>query len=135
MAPTSSGDLPRNLILDRRTVAAMVRVFCEGVHGTARGSLCAGCDTLLVYASARLEKCPFGSEKTTCRECPVHCYRPVEREEMKTVMRYAGPRMLWRHPLLAVRHLWLERQGPPPWPPQKSRGRESSDPHPLKDDR
>jgi hypothetical protein len=26
---------------------------------------------------------------------------------MKTVMRYAGPRMLWRHPILSLRH-WLD---------------------------
>ena len=37
------------------------------------------------------------------------------------VMRYAGPRMLWRHPLLAIRHLWIERQGAPPWPPRRRR--------------
>ena len=30
---------------------------------------------------------------------------------MKVVMRYAGPRMLWRHPVLAIRHLWLDQQG------------------------
>ncbi len=73
----------------------------------------------------RLAKCPFGTQKTTCRECPVHCYRPAERTAMKDVMRFAGPRMLWRHPFLALRHLWLERQGPPPWPPQKRKGRGS----------
>ena len=32
---------------------------------------------------------------------------------MKQVMRYAGPRMLWRHPILAIRHL-LDGQRPLP---------------------
>jgi len=27
------------------------------------------------------------------------------RERIRAVMRYAGPRMLWRHPLLALLHL------------------------------
>jgi len=42
---------------------------------------------------------------------------------MKNVMRYAGPRMLVRHPALALRHLWMERKGPPPWPPGAKRSR------------
>src|SRR5262245_5092381 len=123
MKTTSNGQLPRNIELDRRTVGAMVHLYCEGVHHSARGALCRECDSLAGYADVRLEKCPFGDEKTTCRECPIHCYRPVEREAMKVVMRYAGPRMLWRHPLLAIRHLWLERKGPPPWPPKKTRSK------------
>jgi hypothetical protein len=45
---------------------------------------------------------------------------------MKDVMRYAGPRMLWRHPLLAIRHLWIERQGAPPWPPRRRRDRQAA---------
>jgi hypothetical protein len=30
------------------------------------------------------------------------------RERMRQVMRYAGPRMLWFHPVAALRHLWQE---------------------------
>ena len=41
------------------------------------------CAELTGYAELRLSKCPFGAAKTTCRECPVHCYRPGEREAMK----------------------------------------------------
>lgn len=113
-------DLPGNLVLDSRTVAAMVRIYCRATHGLPRGSLCDACDALVCYADARLATCPFGREKTTCRECPVHCYRAAERTAMKDVMHYAGPRMLWRHPVLAIRHLWLERKGAPPWPPKST---------------
>lgn len=116
-----AADLPANIVLDERTVAGMVHIFCEQRHGSLRGVLCAPCHDLLEYARARLARCPFGPEKTTCRECPIHCYRPSERALMKTVMRDAGPRMLWRHPILAIRHLWLERKGAPPWPPPRKR--------------
>jgi hypothetical protein len=116
-----SDRLPRNLQLDSRTVAAMVQIYCRAKHGTSRGALCDACDALLCYADTRLSRCPFGEEKTTCRECPVHCYRAAERTAMKDVMRFAGPRMIWRHPLLAIRHLWIERKGPPPWPPARTR--------------
>ena len=110
--------LPRNIELDRRTVSAMVRIYCHDKHATRGSALCDTCAALTAYADVRLAKCPFGEEKTTCRECPIHCYRPPERATMKDVMIYAGPRMLWRHPLLAIRHLLLERKGPPPWPPR-----------------
>jgi hypothetical protein len=123
-------ELAPNLELDRKTVAAMVHIYCEAQHGSRRGHLCNRCWALQEYSAIRLAKCPFGTQKTTCRECPVHCYRPAERTAMKDVMRFAGPRMLWRHPFLALRHLWLERQGPPPWPPQKRKGRGSVDPRP-----
>lgn len=117
--PTFRG--PPNIVLDARTVAAMVRLFCRDVHGHSSDHLCEACAALLAYAEQRLARCPFGPEKTTCRECPIRCYRPAQRSAMKDVMRHAGPRMLWRHPWLALRHLWLDRKGPPPWPPFTSR--------------
>lgn len=99
----------------------MVHLACEARHLAPRGGLCAECRELLTYAEHRLAKCPFGPEKTTCRECPIHCYRPAERAAMRDVMVSAGPRMLWRHPWQAIRHLWMERKGPPPWPPARRR--------------
>ena len=121
MTSPESRPLPPNIQRDMRTVAAMVRIYCAGKHGGRGGRLCEACANLLGYADDRLAKCPFAEEKTTCRDCPIHCYRPAERTEMKEVMRYAGPRMLWRHPMLAIRHLWMERKGAPPWPPPKKR--------------
>lgn len=111
--------VPSNIRRDAATVAAMVRIYCAGRHQARRGTLCTSCAHLLDYATARLARCPFGSDKTTCRDCPIHCYRTSEREEMRAVMRYAGPRMLLRHPFAAVRHLWIERKGAPIWPPAR----------------
>ncbi len=54
---------------------------------------------LNAYADKRLDKCVFGENKPACKQCPVHCYQPAKREEMKQIMRWAGPRMLWRHPI------------------------------------
>lgn len=105
-----------NIRRDATTVAAMIRIYCEGLHGASHGELCGSCADHLDYAHGRLARCPFGGEKTTCRNCPIHCYRAGEREAMRNVMRYAGPRMLARHPIAAIRHLWIERKEPPPWP-------------------
>lgn len=93
---------------ERATVAAMVRLFCRAHHGG--GALCSECAALLAYANYRLDRCPFEADKPTCVACPVHCYRAAERQRMREVMRWAGPRMLWRHPYLAIRHLLDERR-------------------------
>jgi predicted amidophosphoribosyltransferase len=89
---------------ERRTVAAMIALYCRD-HHRSEDALCSECSELLAYADERLDRCPFGERKTTCAKCPVHCYRPAMREKIRAVMRYAGPRMLLRHPLLAIRHL------------------------------
>ncbi|CAM3313618.1 nitrous oxide-stimulated promoter family protein [Vagococcus fessus] len=59
---------------------------------------------MLTYAMKRLQYCQFGEKKTTCQKCPVHCYQPRYKEQMKQVMRYSGPRMLFKHPVLTLKH-------------------------------
>jgi hypothetical protein len=93
------------LIRERRTVAALFDLYCHHQHGT-QGELCATCGSLAAYAAERLARCRFGPQKPTCARCPVHCYGPRQREEIKHVMRYAGPRMLLRHPVWALMHAW-----------------------------
>ncbi len=85
------------------TIAAMIALYCRDQHGA--DSLCPECAELLRYARRRLSKCPFQEGKTTCGKCPIHCYQPKMREKIRQVMRYAGPRMMLRHPLMAVMHL------------------------------
>ena len=86
-------------------IAAMLRMYCRSHHGAEHAGLCEDCAALHDYARRRLERCVFGEEKPTCANCTVHCYKPAMRERIKVVMRWAGPRMLWRHPVLAVRHM------------------------------
>lgn len=90
--------------VERKTLQAMLAIYCRGRHAGGE-SLCADCQALLEYAEARLEKCPFGTKKPVCSQCTVHCYKPAMRARVRDVMKYAGPRMLGRHPMLALRHL------------------------------
>jgi hypothetical protein len=93
----------------------MVLCYCQDHHG-ADHQLCPSCQSLLNYAGLRLERCRFGEAKPTCANCPIHCYQAQRREEARVVMRYAGPRMLWRHPILAMRHLLDGWRKAPPLP-------------------
>jgi hypothetical protein len=97
-----------------RLVERMIGLACEGEHGTAPGTLCADCAGLLDYVQARLQRCPHGRDKPTCRQCPIHCYHPTERDRIKAVMKYAGPRLLLRGDLAALKHLLHDRKGAPP---------------------
>ncbi|MBQ8641096.1 MAG: nitrous oxide-stimulated promoter family protein [Clostridia bacterium] len=89
---------------EKRTAALMIRLYCRKKHGTKQ-NLCSECDALLQYAMLRNDKCPFMETKTFCSNCRVHCYKPEMREKIREVMRFSGPRMLFCHPVLAVRHV------------------------------
>ena len=103
---------------ERRTVTIMIVMYCRGIHKAE--SLCPDCASLQAYALDRLEKCRFGEDKPaglsravlkpTCANCTVHCYATEKRERVRVVMRYAGPRMLLRYPVLALMHLWDGRK-------------------------
>ena len=88
-----------------------MEMYCAGRHGT-RGELCPACANLVDYAGGRLQKCPFGDEKPVCAHCTRHCYQSASRAAIRAAMRYAGPRMLFRHPLLALRHLLQGMRSP-----------------------
>lgn len=103
--PSMSGRIAR----EKRTIRAMIGIYCPAHHG-GRGVPCDDCRELMDYALRRLDCCKFGDEKPTCADCPVHCYKPTMRGRVQTVMRYAGPRMMLRHPILAVLHLWDGRR-------------------------
>ncbi len=88
---------------ENRTIRAMIRIYCLA-HHDAGGGLCPVCEELQNYAEARLALCPFQEDKTTCANCPVHCYKQSMRETIREVMKYSGPRMTLRHPVLATFH-------------------------------
>ena len=104
MSRREMGRHPR-MVRERKTVEAMIRLYCDALHQGKRG-LCTECTELLEYAFERLDGCPFQEAKSACAQCPVHCYKPEKREQIRAVMRYAGPRILLRHPILAVLHLF-----------------------------
>lgn len=92
------------LARELRTIRAMVRIHCRDLHAT-RAGLCGECQALMDYATRRIDRCVFGEDKPTCARCTVHCYNAEMRERVRTVMRHAGPRMLLRHPILAIAHM------------------------------
>lgn len=98
---------------EKRTISNMVAIYCAGNHSTAGRTetsfsdeaLCPACKELDDYCVLRTERCRSMHKKTSCEECGNHCYAPARQEQIRAVMRYAGPRMITRHPIAAIRHL------------------------------
>lgn len=97
-----------------QTIEKMINIY-EKAH-SAPNDIPDYYQKLFTYAVNRLEKCRYGEAKPACKQCPIHCYQPKMREQMKAVMRWAGPKMLLHHPILAIRHLLDDRKPVPKLP-------------------
>ena len=113
MTQQDSPKIARRRDREKRTISQMVALYCADNHDAAARTetahcgeaVCPGCASIDAYAVLRTERCRKMDVKTSCDECEHHCYKPEERERIRAVMRYAGPRMLKKHPLAAIRHL------------------------------
>lgn len=92
--------------LEITTVQKMIAMYCHEVHGTKGNNLCADCAELLHYAEKRIDKCFYGDDKPVCSKCAVHCYKPEMRDRIKEAMRYSGPKMMFRSPVLSIRYMY-----------------------------
>ncbi|WP_295730386.1 nitrous oxide-stimulated promoter family protein [uncultured Muribaculum sp.] len=92
---------------EKLVVRCMIAMYCSRFHrfDGRRDVLCDECRTLFDYACARIDMCPKRGDKSSCRKCEIHCYSQSRRDDIRRVMRYAGPRMLFIHPAMAIRHL------------------------------
>ena len=96
-------DVQKKREREKQMVSEMVRLYCRKQHHSKE--LCDECKALDEYARSRSDKCPFMENKTFCSNCKVHCYKPEMREKIRAVMRFSGPRMMFHHPVAAVRHV------------------------------
>lgn len=104
---------PDRLNNERDTIKAMTAMYCTSHHHTVKGHLCERCTSFIKYAEQRLSSCPFQAEKPTCANCTIHCYKKDMRKLAREIMRYAGPKMIFRHPVKAIRHLLDSRRTTP----------------------
>ena len=90
---------------EKKMLQLMIRIYCHGNHNThGKNEICKECKHLETFAITRTDKCPFMATKTFCSACKVHCYTKEMQQNIRLVMKYAGPRMMLYHPLAAIRH-------------------------------
>lgn len=103
-------DIERKRREERETVREIMKLYCHGNgHRREPGQeLCPDCQRLADYTDVRISRCPRMAIKTFCSVCPIHCYAKPEQERIQEIMRYGGPRMLLHHPLMALRHIFIQ---------------------------
>jgi len=89
---------------EKKTLLAMMRIYCRNKH-KGGNALCSECIELLDYAYKRIDGCVLGDKKTTCARCAIHCFKSEYRMRIRKVMRHAGPRLIFKHPVLTVYHM------------------------------
>jgi hypothetical protein len=114
LPPSRDRPTTPRLLRELETIEAMTRIYCADHHGAPHP--CADCQALMTYASKRLAVCTYGEDKPVCAKCQIHCYGKAMREKVREVMRYSGPRMILRHPWLALMHVVDKRHVAPPKP-------------------
>ncbi|PST85465.1 nitrous oxide-stimulated promoter family protein [Photobacterium sp. NCIMB 13483] len=90
-----------------KTITAMIDIYCAKHHqiNTLKFQRCNNCDQFRAYVKQRLDRCPYGENKPSCKQCPIHCYKPQQKIMSQTIMRYSGPKMIVKHPIMAIKHL------------------------------
>ena len=94
---------------EKETIEVMIKMYCKHHHGF-KNELCENCKPVLTYALLKIDKCVFGHQKPVCNKCTVHCYIKEMRNTVIGIMRFSGPRMMFRHPYLGIMHLIDKRK-------------------------
>lgn len=91
---------------EQNIVAFMIKYYCIKKH--KKEETCKSCIDLIEYSYGKLKVCPFGEKKTSCLKCKIHCYPRAKREEIRMVMSYVGPRMIYLMPIQYVKHIFYK---------------------------
>ena len=89
---------------EKRTIRKMVEIYCR--HHLNQVVMSEEWTLLAEYACQRLEHCQFGENKKPCGKCSIHCYAPQKRQQIREVMGWVGPRMMFYSPKDAIIHVW-----------------------------
>lgn len=99
--------MKRKLEDELKIVNKMIDIYCYGNHED--NDTCESCSKLKIYVHNRMEECPYKNHKPACNKCHIHCYDTKEREEIRQVMRYSGPRILFRNPVMVIKHILCKK--------------------------
>lgn len=111
MKLSSPQDIKAKRDKEKEVLSLMIEIYCKGNKHNG-GNICKSCQRLMDYSNKRVDLCPFMETKTFCQSCQVHCFEETMRAKIKEVMKYSGPRMIFYHPLITLKHgidMWKSR--------------------------
>lgn len=94
---------------EKKTIEVMIKMYCKHHHGL-QSDLCENCKPVLTYALQKIDKCVFGYQKPVCNKCTIHCYAKEMLNKVKEIMRFSGPRIMFRNPYLGIMHFIDKRK-------------------------
>lgn len=92
---------------EKKVIKVMIKLYCFKIHGN-KNDLCKECSDLMKYSLRRLDNCMFGENKTSCKKCPVHCYNKTMGNEIKKVMKFSGPRLVFYRPIDFLEYIYKD---------------------------
>ena len=87
-----------------KIMRAMITIYCVNNHNS-NGELCDSCSELFNYTTRRFALCPQ-KRNSPCSLCDINCYSSEKRAELREVMKFSGPRMFFRHPIMTLVHAY-----------------------------
>lgn len=88
----------------KSTISFMINLYCKN-HHNSQNNPCKSCKELIAYSHEKIEKCPNLDSDLTCGNCEIHCYNQEMQQEIRKIMKYSGPRMIFHQPITAIKHL------------------------------
>lgn len=88
---------------EKKVFEKMVLIYCKKKHQD--NYPCIDCREIIKYGHDKINKCIHGEEKPFCSKCNVHCYEKNMQKKVKDIMRFSGPRIIFYHPIVSLKHL------------------------------
>ena len=96
-----------NLEVKRKKEKELVKTMIDLYYANHVNSL--EHQDLLEYAMLKIDRCPKMATKSFCSQCEIHCYDEKRRALIRQVMRYSGPRMVFKRPMLVLKHFYYQK--------------------------
>lgn len=89
---------------EKKMISQMIALYCHRNHHT-RGAPLSRVRGAERLRPRPLRALPVHGDEDLLRQLPRARYKPDMREKIRAVMRFSGPRMIFYHPVAAIRHV------------------------------
>lgn len=83
----------------------MIKIFCKSNHSDDNtyncNNLCNKCYDMQKYMHYRIDHC---KQNNFCAYCGTKCHPKDKSDYMKKIMRYSGPRIFKKYPIISIKH-------------------------------
>ena len=97
-------ELKNNIPKEKESIKKTFAVYCHANHGTSGNKLCSKCNALLLTIMTKIDRCPYGITKPICDRCERPCFGATQTKEFLTIMEKSQTKMLFKHPMMAIKH-------------------------------